>query len=98
MSEDKPPDYRHRLSSNLHQLYYNEVGINNNASCDIVTTDHCLQLEYPSKMMGMQHQHQGSGQMYWTSMMNQIYRYRSTLRPALLLSVSHIVLVKLPLI
>lgn len=25
MSEDKPPDYRHRLSSNLHQLYHNEV-------------------------------------------------------------------------
>ena len=31
MSEDKPPDYRHRLSSNLHQLYHNEVGINNNS-------------------------------------------------------------------
>ena len=77
MSEDKPPDYRHRLSSNLHQLYHNEVGINNNASCDIVTTDHCLQSEYPSEMMGMQHQHQGSGQMYRTGMMNQIYRYKT---------------------
>ena len=37
MSEDKPPDYRHRLSSNLHQLYHNEVSINYNASCDVVT-------------------------------------------------------------
>ena len=77
MSEDKPRDYQHRLSSNLHQLYHNEVGINNNASCDIVTTDHCLQSEYPSEVMGMQHQHQGSGQMYRTGMMNQIYRYKT---------------------
>ena len=79
MSEDKPPDYRHRLSSNLHQLYHNEVGINYNVLCDVVCGyNYYLQLEYPPEMMTMQHHRGGgSGHMYCTGMMNQLYDHHT---------------------
>lgn len=46
MSEDKPPDYRHRLSSNLHQLYHNEV-----SSSD--TQRSCVVSEHLSCIVGL---------------------------------------------